>query len=311
MSINVHQLRDVPACGKNLASEDAERLRQTRVALPGLGGVGGAHLEALARLGIGAFHLADPDTFEVVNFNRQSGATMNSLGRRKVDVTAELALAINPKVEVSLFPEGISKENIDSFLCGVDVVVDGIEYFAIETRRMLYAACHTRQIPVVHAGPIGYGASIMVFMPGGMSFDEYFRIDDSMTRAEMLLAHALGQRGLKGDIDPSRIDFSKRTGPALGSTCMLCASVAATEVLKLILKHGKPAVAPQGLYFDLYRGRTRRLRPAPALSKSWRGRILRWLAFRSVPGLRAMHDEEMTCRNPKGNHPGKAVLLNP
>ena len=71
-------------------------LRGKRVAIAGLGGVGGAHLLTLTRLGIGRFHLADFDRFELHNFNRQVGATVHTVGRPKVDVMAEMASAINP-----------------------------------------------------------------------------------------------------------------------------------------------------------------------------------------------------------------------
>src|SRR5579859_1083929 len=74
-----------------LSDEDQERLRRSRVALVGMGGVGGAHLLTLARLGIGSFHIADPDRFEVANFNRQPGATIRNLGRNKAEAMADEA----------------------------------------------------------------------------------------------------------------------------------------------------------------------------------------------------------------------------
>src|SRR3954454_15572117 len=67
---------------------EQEKLRRSRVAIVGMGGVGGIHLLTLARLGIGSFHVADPDSFELANFNRQAGATMPGLGRPKVEVMA-------------------------------------------------------------------------------------------------------------------------------------------------------------------------------------------------------------------------------
>src|SRR3954462_14568363 len=67
---------------------EQERLRRSRVAIAGLGGVGGIHLVTLARLGIGGFHIADPDRFELANFNRQYGANVQSLGRGKAEVMA-------------------------------------------------------------------------------------------------------------------------------------------------------------------------------------------------------------------------------
>src|SRR5690349_8143683 len=76
---------------------EQERLRRARIALAGLGGTGGAQLHALTRMGIGAFNVADPDTFELVNFNRQIGAFTHTIGRKKAGVMAELAKAINPE----------------------------------------------------------------------------------------------------------------------------------------------------------------------------------------------------------------------
>lgn len=272
-------------------------LNRVCVGLPGLGGVGGAHLQTLVRMGVGGFHLADPDTFEVANFNRQLGAALSTVGKGKAEVMARTARDINPLAEVVTFGEGIHELNIDAFLTGVDVVVDGIEYFRIETREMLYRACRERRIPVVNAGPIGYGAAVIVFMPDGPSFEEYFRIAQGMTRAEKLLAMALGLGpGARGDIDPRRVDAERETGPALASACMLCAAAAATEVLKLVTGRGKLAVSGRGVYFDPLRNRTLRLRGAPSLTGSLRGRLLRWLAFRRFESLGRMHDREIAER---------------
>ena len=72
---------------------EQDLLRGKRVAIAGLGGVGGSHLLTLTRMGIGAFSLADFDTFDYANFNRQVGATIASVGRRKLDVMSEMAFA--------------------------------------------------------------------------------------------------------------------------------------------------------------------------------------------------------------------------
>lgn len=286
------------------------RLRQTCVGLPGMGGVGGAHLQTLARLGIGAFHLADPDTFDQANLNRQCGATTTTLGRAKVDVLAEMARSINPEARVRSFPDGVTADNTTDFLDGVDVVVDGIEFFAIEARRRLYAACRRRGIPVIQAGPIGYGAAVLVFLPTGPSFDAHFGIDDAMTRAEMLLAHALGHgAALRQDIDPTRVDLEKQKGPALASACLLCAATAATELLKLRCNRGPVMAAPHGVYYDPFRGRTLALRPVPSMRTSLRGRLLRWLSFRRIPALRTLHERELAARCGASKRTPEAVLI--
>ncbi|NND69465.1 MAG: hypothetical protein HKN19_17880, partial [Halioglobus sp.] len=77
---------------------EQERLRGCRVALAGLGGVGGSHLTTLTRLGVGAFTIADFDRFELPNFNRQAGASVATLGHEKLAVMSAAAAAINPEV---------------------------------------------------------------------------------------------------------------------------------------------------------------------------------------------------------------------
>src|SRR5450830_1019337 len=104
---------------------EQESLRGKRVAIAGVGGVGGVHLLTLARLGIGAFHIADFDTFDIANFNRQVGANMRTIGEPKVEVMAQMARDINPEADIKLFPEGINKDNLPAFLEGVDLYIDG------------------------------------------------------------------------------------------------------------------------------------------------------------------------------------------
>ena len=77
-----------------------ERLRRSRVAVFGIGGVGGHVCEALARSGIGAFDLVDDDRVSLTNLNRQIIAAVSTLGRCKVDVMRERILDINPEAEV-------------------------------------------------------------------------------------------------------------------------------------------------------------------------------------------------------------------
>jgi len=82
-----------------VTAQEQQRLRSSRVAVAGLGGAGGFHLLTLARLGIGAFTLAEFDSFEVANFNRQPGASVSTLGRPKLDVMVEMARDINPELD--------------------------------------------------------------------------------------------------------------------------------------------------------------------------------------------------------------------
>ena len=123
------------------------RLKRSRVCIAGLGGVGGVYLLALARLGIGAFSIADFDTYALANFNRQVGATVSSLNRPKIDVMLEMARDINPDLDVRIFNEGLSPENLNAFLADCDVYLDGLDFFALDIRRKVFALCAANVIP--------------------------------------------------------------------------------------------------------------------------------------------------------------------
>ena len=234
---------------------EQQALRGKRIAIAGLGGVGGSHLLTLARLGIGSFHLSDFDTFDLPNFNRQAGAMMSTLGRPKAEVLVSMALDINPELQFKVFDGGVDARNVDEFLDGVDLYVDGLDFFAFQARKAVFEACARRKVPATTVAPLGMGAALMNFMPGQMTFEEYFRWE-GCSEEEMALRFFVGlaparlQQGYL--VDPSAIDFKGRKGPSTAMGCQLCAGVAASEALKILLKRGKVIAAPRGVHFDAF-----------------------------------------------------------
>ena len=118
-----------------ISDVEQRRLSQCRAVIAGCGGVGGVHALTLARLGLGKFRITDPDTYSVGNFNRQSGANVNTLGRNKAEVIAEMISAINPSAEVEIVPGGVTSANVRQFIAGADLVVDGVDFFALRAAR--------------------------------------------------------------------------------------------------------------------------------------------------------------------------------
>ncbi|MDD5037557.1 MAG: ThiF family adenylyltransferase, partial [Methylococcaceae bacterium] len=238
--------------------DEQRMLRSKRIAIAGLGGVGGSHLLTLTRLGLGAFNLADFDTFDQVNFNRQAGANIHQLGRPKVDVLAEMALAINPQLDIRRFPDGVTMDNWQEFLRDVDIYIDGLDFFAFPMRKQVFAACHELGIPAVTAAPLGMSTALLNFLPGHMSFEEYFRWE-GCDETEMGLRFLLGlaPSGLHSRylVDPDAINVKERRGPSTPMGCELCAGVAASQALKILLKRGDVLAAPHGLQFDAYRNK--------------------------------------------------------
>lgn len=276
-----------------LTAGEQHKLKSKRIAIAGLGGVGGAHLLALTRLGIGAFTIADFDTFEMANFNRQAGATTSSLGRSKTSVMAAAARDINPELDIRVFEDGVNEENVTSFLDGADVLIDGFDFFNISIRRIAFARAYELAVPAVTAAPLGMGAAYLVFMPGGMSFEEYFRFEgEPKERQYVKFALGLAPAGLhrRHLVDPSRLDLSGHRGPSTMVACDLCAGVAAAETLKVLLNRGRIKPAPWYHQFDPFCGRfvSRRIRrgnanPLQRIKIALGSRYARRLAANAAP----------------------------
>lgn len=230
-------------------------LATKRIAIAGMGGVGGGHVLTLSRLGVTKFNLSDFDEFELPNFNRQVGATISHLNRPKLDVLSEMARDINPETECNMFPSGVNAGNMDQFLEGVDLYVDALDFFALEARRTVFQACSEKGIPAITAAPLGMGVAFLCFLPGCMTFEEYFQLE-GCSEDEQLLRFLLGLSPsmLQSSylVDKSRVDLAAHKGPSTIMACDLCAGVAGTMALKILLGRGDIPVAPKGLHFDAY-----------------------------------------------------------
>jgi molybdopterin/thiamine biosynthesis adenylyltransferase len=243
---------------------EQQALRAKRVAIAGGGGVGGVHLLTLARLGVTRFRIADFDRFDIVNFNRQVGAMMSTIGEPKAEVLARMARDINPEIEIEVYGQGIDAGNLDAFLDGVDLYVDALDFFAFDIRQRTFAACARLGIPATTVAPLGMGAALLTFMPGQMTFEEYFQWGD-LPDVEKAVRFVVGlaPAGLHRPylVVPEAVNFAERRGPSTFMACQLCAGIAATEALKILLGRGKVLAAPWGMQFDAYRNK---------LARTWR-----------------------------------------
>ena len=235
------------------------KLCKARVAVAGVGGVGGIHLLTLARLGIGKFTIADMDVYERANISRQFGAKHSTLGDYKTSVISKLLQDINPTIESKIFPKGVDRENIGEFLQGADFFVDGMDFFEVEIRRELFKKAREMGIYALTSAPLGFGSTLQVFSPQGMSFDDYFGISEEMPYLEKLAAFASGLAPRPYHLkylDLSKVSLENKSGPAVAPACTLAASLVATCVVRLVA--GEPVRAvPYYTQIDLYRSKFR------------------------------------------------------
>lgn len=133
-----------------IGDDPIERLKQAKVAVFGIGGVGGFCVEALARSGIGALDLYDDDTVSESNLNRQLAALHSTIGRPKAEVVSERVKDINPQCQVRAIRMFYLPENADTVdFTQYDYVIDCID--TVTAKLDLVQRCTTLQIPIISA----------------------------------------------------------------------------------------------------------------------------------------------------------------
>ena len=140
---------------KLIGEEKLKILNNSKVAIVGVGGVGGYIVELLVRAGIGTFILVDGDTIELSNINRQLIATTNSIGETKVAAWKKRIKEINPNCQVETYCEFYTAENAIDF-DGVDIIIDAID--SIKDKIALITNAKAKNIDIISA--MGAGSRI-------------------------------------------------------------------------------------------------------------------------------------------------------
>ena len=148
----------------SISEAETEQLRNKRVAVVGLGGLGGYVTELLARVGVGAILGFDDDTVSESNLNRQLFATEEGVGRPKAEEAARRIAAVNSQTAFTAHRVRVTEENAVSCLRGCDAVVDCCD--SIETRLVLERAAETLGVPLVHGAIAGWYGQVGVCFPG-------------------------------------------------------------------------------------------------------------------------------------------------
>ncbi len=238
-----------------ISEEEQQILKNTRIAIPGMGGMGGVHAAALARTGIGKFTIADFDDFDVHNINRQHGAMSSTVGKDKALVMEEMIKDISPQADIKVINKAIGHDNIDEFLADVDVMIDALEVFAMDARRLIFKRARELGIPVVSIGPIGFSTVLFVFSPTGMDYDTFFGLENGMSQNELILRFMVGIAGQGPHLkymDVKGINPGTGAAPSLGLACQIGSGIAATEVMSLVLNKRKPKFVPWFAQYDTY-----------------------------------------------------------
>jgi molybdopterin-synthase adenylyltransferase len=221
-------------------SECQARLREARVAVLGVGGLGGRVALELACCGVGELWLIDGDRVEESNLNRQIQYTEADIGRLKADATAERLQAFNSRIEARPVPRRVeSQAELAELIAGADIVVDAADWPAHEIEYWCNAACFEAGVPYIamsHFPPVARAGPL--YVPGETGC---FACQDISYRREYPLYDvAIEQRRAQ----PS-------PAATLGPACGLVGGLVGAEVMHFLTKLTTPAMLGAGFIYDL------------------------------------------------------------
>lgn len=194
-----------------LSTRDQITLLESRVCIVGLGGLGGAVVETLARVGVGAMTVVDCDTFDESNLNRQALSSEQNLSQAKTTAALEKILTINSSILIQGHTEKLEQENAVRLLEHTDIAVDCLDN--IHTRFVLETAAKKTGIPMVSAAVAGFSGQITAIFPEDKGLERIYGPEESLSAT----------RGAETDLGN------------LGFTVSLVASLECAEVVHILL----------------------------------------------------------------------------
>lgn len=244
-------------CRPFFTEQGLKVLARKRIAISGLGGVGGGTFLALVRSGCADFHLAENGVFDPPDMNRQAAAFGHTMHRPKLDVCVELAKSINPDIRITTWPEGLQPNNLEEFLDGADAHIGAMDAEkGAEVKAMTPAVLARLHVPMFTAGVFGFGTLMINYRPGRMLDDEFFTRVRQKARKNAKELSPL----LLGNFHSRSMEIMARVGsdgpmPTTAVGALLSNALLANEVIVYLLQgveifDREPVFAPQFVTLD-------------------------------------------------------------
>jgi len=208
-----------------IGAEGQEVLLKSSVCVLGAGALGSVAAMYIAGSGVGQIKLADFDTIDISNLQRQIFYNTSEAGKSKCSTLAKKTHELNPDVKVEEFPELISGKNIDLFIGDADFIIEGSDNPA--TKYLIDAACRRLGKPYVLGGVSGFRGQLFTHIPGSSFYSDIFP-----------------EAGSEGDYTPCSI------GGVIGPMPGIIGALEAAEAIKYLTKSGEPAI-DRIICFDL------------------------------------------------------------
>jgi tRNA A37 threonylcarbamoyladenosine dehydratase len=156
---------------------EQQQFRHTVVGIAGCGGMGGLVAATLVRLGIGEIRIADTETFDVSNLNRQFAASLRTLGLSKAFATAAMMRDIANDTTIVVYPQGITEETVEDFVRGCDIICDEIEFWAIASRILLHLHMRREYSTLLCTPTVGHRAYVTKYTADSLFIEDLLGVD--------------------------------------------------------------------------------------------------------------------------------------
>ncbi len=131
-----------------IGDENLQKIKNANVCICGIGGVGSYTLEALARIGVGKITIIDKDNVDITNINRQLIATVDNVGKAKVEEAKKRITSINPDIQITAIKDNIDSSNVSKYITqDLDYVVDAID--SVDSKIAIIKECKAKDIKII------------------------------------------------------------------------------------------------------------------------------------------------------------------
>ncbi|MDB5265668.1 MAG: molybdopterin biosynthesis MoeB protein [Parcubacteria group bacterium] len=219
-----------------ITKEEQSLLRNTCVAIAGTGGMGGLVAQAMVRLGIGEIRIADPESFELSNMNRQAACGDGTIGRSKAIETARSMRAITNDYRLVVYPQGITVDTAAEFIKGADVIIDEIEFWNISSCIHMHQAARACGIAIFNGLSVGFASYLHLFTPQSMHVETLLGL--SLSEADRLERAVL--EGTISDVE--RVALATKILNAFIPSIPNYSTDTAAQVMERLIKEGTASI---------------------------------------------------------------------
>lgn len=223
--------------------EGQTKLKNLRVGIAGLGGMGSNLAEIMVRLGVGHIKIADPDTIEYSNINRQVIANQQSVGQKKAKASYTELRNIADDFELIVYENGITEDNAAEFVSDLDVVIDEIDVYPLQAHVWLHQAARKLNLPLYSGFIIGLGTHIYKFQGSEYTFEDFMQNNQQQIEkptAEFLLNRfvqpAPSYLQKENFYNAFLTTIKEQSVPIFGATTYMSQSLIAIRIIADILK---------------------------------------------------------------------------